>query len=224
MSARTRSVRFAAALLAILVASLPMQALAVPPERPPVPITVVPGGFGLQSASVSADTSRLTGATGVDAAVNISKSGWPNASTVVIASVRSHADAIVAGPLAAAYGSPLLLAVSNSLPAATAAELRRLRATRVILVGGTSALSPNVVTGLRALGLSSSAIVRIGGANSSDTARLVAEHMKVKLGRISAVVVVRSDVPWDGLAIWASRRRRESPSSTPAAPRSRPRP
>ncbi|HUG86999.1 MAG TPA: cell wall-binding repeat-containing protein [Euzebya sp.] len=65
------------------------------------------------------------------------------AEVVALASGLSWPDAVVAAPLAAANGGPLLL-VGDELPDVTVDALRRLAPTRLLVVGGEAAVTPAV--------------------------------------------------------------------------------
>ncbi|MGB3829695.1 MAG: cell wall-binding repeat-containing protein, partial [Ornithinimicrobium sp.] len=67
---------------------------------------------------------------------------WPAGTpTVFLASGETFPDALSAASRAGAQAAPLLLTRSESLPDETAAALRRLKPARIVLVGGTGAVS-----------------------------------------------------------------------------------
>jgi len=74
----------------------------------------------------------------------------PNVPVAYIATGRGFADALAAGPAAATLGGPVLLTEATWLPAATLAELQRLRPARIVVAGGPSVVSSSVVDALRA--------------------------------------------------------------------------
>src|SRR5205085_6433153 len=83
---------------------------------------------------------RLAGADRVGTAVEVSRTGWlDGASDVVLAAGDQYAEALPASVLAAAKGGPLLLTVGTSVPAGVLAELDRLHASRVTVVGSVPA-------------------------------------------------------------------------------------
>lgn len=99
------------------------------------------------------------------------------APTVVVASGETADEAVVAGPLAARLGAPLLLTRRDELPAATAEEVARLQPDRVLVVGGTEAVGDGVLEQLAAAG--GGGVERLAGDGPPDTARLVAREMGV---------------------------------------------
>jgi carboxypeptidase T len=87
--------------------------------------------------------------------------------TVVVASADSLAEAVVAGSVAAKLDAPFLLVTRNSVPAATAAELRRLTPNHVILVGDASSVAETVLTQIRTTAPN---VERVAGADRYATA------------------------------------------------------
>lgn len=123
-----------------------------------------------------ASQARLSGSSRFDTAIAISKyayPGSPNVPVVYIANGFNFPDALSAGPAAAAEGGPLLLTEPTSLPSAVRTELNRLNPTTIVIVGGTSVVSPAVA---RALGSFADSVVRIGGANRYETSRLITQR------------------------------------------------
>ena len=88
---------------------------------------------------------RLAGATRVETAVAVSAMAFDTARTVVVARADDPADALAGAPLAASLGGPLLLTPTEAVPSAVRAELDRLGAEEVVLLGGTGAL-PRALT------------------------------------------------------------------------------
>lgn len=95
--------------------------------------------------------------------------------TAVVATGQNWPDALGAASLAGALGGPILLTRSDSLPTDISAEIFRLGADRVIVVGGTGAVSAAVESALSAVdGVLE--VERIAGGGRYDTARLVAQR------------------------------------------------
>lgn len=120
---------------------------------------------------------RLGGSDRVGTAVAISRGTHATATTVVLARSDAYADALAGAPLAAHVGGPLLLSASDRLSAAVRDEVRRLRASQAILLGGTAALSSQVASDLRDLGLS---VRRIQGGDRFATAAAIAAELPRK--------------------------------------------
>jgi putative cell wall-binding protein len=85
---------------------------------------------------------------------------------VVVASGEQFADALAATPAAARLGAPLLLTRNASVPAATLAELKRLRPSVILLAGGEGVVSFDVQRKLAEV----AAVHRIAGADRFETA------------------------------------------------------
>ncbi len=134
------------------------------PEAPPS------GGNSSGAGSVV----RLAGPNRVLTAAKLSEAAYKQSWGVVIARADAYADALAAAPLAAQRGMPLLLTFPDRLDDSVVREVRRVGATKALIVGGPSAVSPQVERQLRGLGLD---VRRIAGSDRFDTARAVASVM-----------------------------------------------
>lgn len=116
---------------------------------------------------------RVAGNDRFETAAKLSQQLFPGgaASVVLVNGGNSSPDALAAGPLARKLGGPLLLSATDSLPAATVAEISRLGASQVTLIGGTAVLQASVESELVAMGL---AVNRIAGADRFATAAQIA--------------------------------------------------
>src|SRR4051812_34316351 len=86
------------------------------------------------TASAAPAPVRLVGADMVGTSVAVSSAGWATSSRVVIVNAPSWTDALAASSLSA----PILYTASDSLPGNVANEVRRLRATEAVVIGGTA--------------------------------------------------------------------------------------
>ncbi len=91
---------------------------------------------------VSVGSAELAGLDRYQTAVAVSRSQFATGSvpTVVVATGQNFPDALAASPLAGAYGSPVLLTRTASLPSEVALEIIRLGSTKAVIVGGTGAV------------------------------------------------------------------------------------
>ena len=136
---------------------------------------VVLGGTAVISQAVenalegyASTVTRLAGANRYETAVAISQHGFPgSADTVIVATGLGYADALSGGPAAVALNGPVLLTDPDELPAAVSAEITRLSPSRIIVVGGTAAVSADVFTDLQAL---AGQVDRISGPDRYATA------------------------------------------------------
>ena len=161
-------------LLLVNAASIPAETAAELTRLSPDTIVVL-GGTAVISEGVedllggyASTVIRLAGANRYATAVEISQYGFPGGATeVIVATGTGFADALAGGPAAVALGGPVLLTDPNSLPQEVADEITRLAPTRIVVVGGTSAVSATVFSQLQALVANT---VRISGSNRYATA------------------------------------------------------
>ena len=95
----------------------------------------------------------------------------PGVPVVYVATGRSFPDALAGGPAARVGNGPLLLTAPDSLLSVTVAELQRLKPGRIVVLGGTSAVSSAVLTALRSYTLGG--VTRVAGQNRYETAAAV---------------------------------------------------
>lgn len=154
-------------------------------------------GVMVNAGPMNIDTSRLSGSNRYGTAAAISSSGWNKANTVLLARGDNYADALAGVPLATLLEAPVLLTQPTVLTAETLAEIQRLEAKHVVILGGTGAVSAGIENQLTGLGLTSQ---RIAGANRFATAAEIAREMQ-RLGAPmeKAVVVYGLNFP-DALA------------------------
>ncbi|OXS58531.1 hypothetical protein B1B00_14215 [Bacillus sp. DSM 27956] len=120
------------------------------------------------------EVARLTGDTRYETAVEISKQGWENADTVILARGDSFPDALAGAPLAYKHDAPILLTEQGTLNKAAKAEITRLGAKNVIILGGKGAVSNYVKYQLEGMGLN---VERIGGDDRWETAVNIAASL-----------------------------------------------
>ncbi|MGY5238245.1 cell wall-binding repeat-containing protein [Clostridium tertium] len=134
-----------------------------------------------------------------DTAVELSKSQFNSADTVVLAGGYALADGLAATPIATYYKSPLLLVETGNIPEVTKNEIKRLGAKNVIIVGGTTVVNKAVENQLLSMGVSK--ITRLGGANRYETSLLVAQYIDSNLYNIENIVVTNGLGEADALSI-----------------------
>ena len=134
---------------------------------------------------------RVSGADRYATAVETSKRAFPDGSgVVVLASGENWPDALGGSALAGALGGPLLLTRPSTLPEVVRQELTRLGTRRVVILGGTTSVSPAVEAALKGR-FGASGVTRLGGANRYDTAALIAgEVVRVKGAAFDGTVLV----------------------------------
>ncbi len=127
-----------------------------------------------ESKRIGLETTRLAGANRFLTAVEISKAGFEKADTAVLAYGLNYADALAGVPLAASLNAPILLTYTNTLDSATLEELGRLKAKKVIILGGTGAINEDVEAELKRNGFETE---RVAGMNRFGTATAAAEKL-----------------------------------------------
>lgn len=123
------------------------------------------------SATAAEGIERVAGRDRYLTAVKASRKHFDTASTVVLVSGMSWPDALGASALAGAHDAPLLLTRKDALPPAVRAEIRRLGARNVLVVGGPAAVSEAVARSLEA----SYSVTRIAGVDRYATAAAAAK-------------------------------------------------
>lgn len=116
---------------------------------------------------------RIGGGSRVETAVRVSEDTFSAGVPVAyLAHAGDFPDALSGGPAAAADGGPILLTDADQLSPAAAAELDRLQPGRIVVLGGTQAVSATVAEQLE--GHTDGAVDRIGGADRFDTSARIA--------------------------------------------------
>lgn len=169
-------------------------------------------GFGLLQMRDALDAltapspgvSRVYGLNRYETAIAQSAAGFASdtVTTTIIASGEDFPDALSGGLLAGAYGSPMLLTRRTALPAGLLAEIQRLGAVKVVLIGGPESIDQSVVDELTGVGIT---VQRIAGSDRYATASAVAAEYKKVTGatRLSKAFLARGDLYPDALAVSA---------------------
>ncbi|NLP52724.1 S8 family serine peptidase [Bacillus sp. RO1] len=128
---------------------------------------------------------RISGANSLETSVQVSEEGFESSDVVVLARHDNYADALAGIPLAKKFDAPMLLTRTAALPDITMAEIERLGATTVYILGGTGAVSADVEETLEAEGIT---VERLSGKSKFETAVAIA-HEVAPDGATEAVVV-----------------------------------
>ncbi|MTK12906.1 MAG: cell wall-binding repeat-containing protein [Clostridiaceae bacterium] len=138
---------------------------------------------------------RISGEDRYETSIKISEKGWSEGSEcVVIASGEGYADALSAAPLAKAKNAPILLTQKNTLSDKALEEIKRLNASKVIIIGGEGSVSKNVEDTIKKY--TKADIERIWGQDRYKTSVKVAE----KLGKVEGVVIASGENYADALS------------------------
>lgn len=138
---------------------------------------VIVGGAGVVSedveivlAELGAEVRRVAGPNRYATAADLAVVTAPDADVVYLATGATFADGLVGGASAGAAQAPVLLTRPDGLPSATAAALATIDSDRVVILGGTGAISPEVAAAVEQRGVS---VDRVAGANRYETAAAV---------------------------------------------------
>lgn len=140
---------------------------------PPVADQLTEAGYEVQ---------RRFGPTRIETAIDIAAQEAPEATTVLLARAdagpgsddptRAFADALAGGAWASAAGFPVLLTPTDSLAGSTRAHLQNGTITRVVILGGTAAVSAEVEAEVAGL---VDTVERVAGVDRFDTATQIAD-------------------------------------------------
>ena len=128
------------------------------------------------TAETKTEISRIAGENRFSTAAEISKETFADgAETVVLANGMNYADALAGVPLANKLNAPILLTQKDTLANETLAEIKRLGASKAVILGGEGAISNTVRDQLDSSGLYTR---RISGKTRFSTAAAVAEALE----------------------------------------------
>jgi putative cell wall-binding protein len=161
---------------------------------------------GPAGAAPTVTVARVAGDDRFETSIEISKATFPVSGTtthVILASGTSEVDGLAAAALAGRHNGPVLLIPSTgAVSAALNAEITRLGATNIIIVGGNAAIAAAAETNLAAAGRT---ITRLSGADRYETAAAVATAVgAANVGNFpgttrKAVIIARGDNAADAL-------------------------
>ena len=117
---------------------------------------------------------RIAGVDRISTAVAVSKKGWKTSEYVILANAFSYPDALSGATLSKKLDAPIMLADRDSISNGVVAEIERLGAKKVIILGGTAAISDNVENDLSSKGV---LVARLFGDNRNGTAAAIAEEL-----------------------------------------------
>jgi len=132
--------------------------------------------FGPNKAPVppAIPTDRISGDDRYSTAVALSKAGYAGtAKTVYLATGANYPDALSAAPAAVKEGGPLLLTPPDAIPSVVSAEIKRLKPSKIVVVGGTSAISAVAFDQLKPL---AGNVIRVAGDDRFVTSRAIVQQ------------------------------------------------
>lgn len=165
---------------------------------------VVLGGSGVVSSGVfraldaytAGSVTRIAGKDRYATSALVSRSSFASGAPVAyVATGEAFPDALGGSAAAGHQGGPVLLVRQGFVPDVTATELRRLAPRRIVVLGGTSAVSDAVLRSLDAY--TSGTVTRLAGADRYATAVKISRS---GFGDAAAVYVATGVTFPDGLA------------------------
>lgn len=153
------------------------------------------------------EENRISGRNRISTAIEVSKKYYEKANTVIIARSDEYPDSLTASPLAKKLNAPILLTSKNELEEPVKAELKRLKATNIIIVGGVNSISTNVEKELRQYDKD---IERIAGHSRYETSAAIAERL-LKLSKKQTAIIASGENFADALTAGAYAAKQEYP-------------
>lgn len=149
---------------------------------------------------------RLAGPSRYETAAAVSAHAFPGGTHIAyVATGTAFPDALAGGAAAGIQEAPMLLTSRSHLNAATRAELQRLDPDRIMLLGGTAAISDSVAAQLGELAI----VERVAGPHRYGTALALSQRV---FGTDRPAVVLATGKNWpDALAVSATARRTRGP-------------
>ncbi len=144
-------------------------------------------------------TDRVHGKDRVDTAIEISKKYFGKAERVIIVDASNFPDAMAASALAKQLKAPILLTNSNNLDSRVAAEIKRLGAHNVTVIGGKSSVSDGALNQLSKF--DKDGVERISGKDRYETSAEVARRLAKITGKTRHAVIASGEVFADALAV-----------------------
>ena len=143
---------------------------------------------------------RLFGDNALLTMKDIVEEGWADGSadSVIVATNDGYWDALTASALAGVKNAPVLLTDKRALSSETRAQIRRLGASTVYIVGGTAALAESVEQQINAM--SGVKAVRLAGATADVTATAIAKQ-SLASEKSDTVVIATINGYYDALSI-----------------------
>ena len=153
------------------------------------------------------EENRISGRNRISTAIEVSKKYYEKANTVIIARSDEYPDSLTASPLAKKLNAPILLTSKNELEEPVKAEIKRLKATNIIIVGGVNSISTNVEKALRQYDKD---IERVAGHSRYETSAAIAERL-LKLSKKQTAIIASGENFADALTAGAYAAKQEYP-------------
>ena len=151
---------------------------------------------------------RLSGDNRYETSVEVSEKNFKSAYTVVLASGQNIADALVASSYADIEEAPILLTNKNSISDEVLDEIERLKADKVVIVGGQSSVSSSVESRLKKEDIK---VTRISGSDRFDTSDKLSQEVSRLSKKSSQAILVNGYKNIDALSVSSLATKEELP-------------
>lgn len=118
--------------------------------------------------------SALAGLDRCETAVQVSQEGWKKSNDVILVGWGGTVDGLAAAPLASTINAPILVSNKTTLGKETKAEIDRLEAKTVYVVGGEKTVPQSIINELDAMGVK---VERIAGEDRMRTSFAIAKKL-----------------------------------------------
>ncbi|RPA60791.1 hypothetical protein EF384_04305 [Aerococcus agrisoli] len=150
------------------------------------------------TSNAKTDVTRISGRDRYLNAVEISKAGWTQADTVLLTNGTTFADSLAGSSLSGAYDAPILFTKANQLPAETLAEIKRLKASEVVVLGGETSVPEAILQAIADAGVN---VRRVDGSNRYFLAANIAKELKEDVKAPYEAFLASGEVASDALSI-----------------------
>lgn len=147
---------------------------------------------------IIASTERIYGRDRYATSIEISRRSFDRADTVILVSGAASPDAPLASPLSIVMDAPILMIRKQEVSAEAKAELMRLGAEHIILIGGNGVIGDQVEEDLRSNGYN---VERLGGVNRFETAMLVDTRIRSLTGVKDQAVIANGVTLFDAVVM-----------------------
>lgn len=151
---------------------------------------------------------RLSGDNRYETSVEVSEKNFKSADTVVLASGQNIVDALVASSYADIEEAPILLTNKNSISDEVLDEIERLKADKVVIVGGQSSISSSVESRLKKEDIK---VKRISGSDRFDTSDKLSQEVSRLSKKSSQAILVNGYKNIDALSVSSLATKEELP-------------
>ena len=146
------------------------------------------------------DPGRVDGGDRIETGIKISQKYYDKAKTVIVVRHDLFPDSMTASVLAKLKDAPILLNPTNKLDPRVGAEIKRLGAEEVIIVGGPDSISEKVRVDLKTYDKDKD-VERIAGVDRYGTSEMVARRVTGITGKKNTGVIASGQVFPDALSV-----------------------